>query len=165
VPDQPDDAEFKEGFELLLILHPSCGNPEAKEEVRELVVNAKCVMNAMEELVGRVKTAPETAAGKLPILRLDPDVPVIPIKTGSGARASTNYAPRFVIMGWVDRPAGLALPAAVEPVQEAFPNVNGGRQPNAPPSTGASRVNAPAAPAAPPAPKPAPVTISADDFG
>jgi hypothetical protein len=163
-PDKPEDPEFKRAFELLLLLHKTCANPDVeKEEVREWCANAKCVVGMMDGLATDIMNHAEAKAGKLPILRLDPDVPKTPVRTGSGAKASLNYAPRFVVMGWVDRPPAMAAPAAVEvPRQEAFPSVNGGRQPNAPPPTGGQKVSAPPPP---PAPKPAPVAISADDFG
>ncbi len=54
----------------------------------------------MEDLYGTYMSAPEKAAGKLPVIKLTGTKPV---KTKHG----TNYDPSFEIVAWVDRPAVL----------------------------------------------------------
>ena len=69
----------------------------------------------MDQLQEVFSKSPEAAAGKLPVVALAGSTPV---KSGSGQRTSTNYAPNFTIASWVDRPQELPLnpvsPAAMQ---------------------------------------------------
>jgi hypothetical protein len=56
----------------------------------------------------------------------------VPIKTGSGQQSSTNYHPKFKIVGWVERGDLLYTP-----------KVNGSGQPMAAPATGSTTRSAP----------------------
>jgi hypothetical protein len=141
-PPKPADEgidPYKEGFELDILLHKTCGNPDAEETVRELSSTADCVREAIDELYGRFLELPEAQAGRVPILQIDRDIPRTPVKSGVGSKSSINYAPRLIIMGWVDRPASMALPAPEE--KQLMPG-------SAPPATGGQRVSAPGRPSA-----------------
>ena len=97
---QPQDKDadgkmiFRPGFYVKL-----AGN--ALGGVREWIGASAAVMNAMDDLYQQIIRAPETAAGKIPIICI---ASTTAIKSGSGARASTNYAPAFRVDGWGDRP-------------------------------------------------------------
>lgn len=95
---QDKDAEgkylFRPGFYAKI-----AGN--AVDGVREWCSNAAVLLNAMDELYQASVKAPEYAAGKIPIVQISSTTPV---KSGTGARSSTNYAPVFATAGWVDRP-------------------------------------------------------------
>jgi hypothetical protein len=87
--------------------------------VRVWSTNAKCVLTAIDELYVAYKAAPESAQGKLPVVQM---TDVLPVKTnGKDATgkpvSSTNYAPVFKILQWVDRPQ--ALGATVTPITVA----------------------------------------------
>lgn len=73
-------------------------------DVREFASSAGCVIDAMDQLHDAFSKAPEAAAGKLPVVAL---TGVTMVKSGQGQKTSTNYAPTFVIAGWIDRPAEL----------------------------------------------------------
>jgi hypothetical protein len=87
----------------------------------------------MDELYQQVIRAPEAAAGQIPIICI---ASTVAVKSGSGVRSSTNYAPVLRIEGWAPRP-----------------DVLGPR--TAPPPT-VSTPTPRAAPAAAPRPQPAP---------
>lgn len=73
----------------------------ALDGVREWIGASAAVMNAMDDLYTLVSRAPEMVAGQIPIVSI-PSTTVI--KSGSGARSSTNYAPVFRVEGWTARP-------------------------------------------------------------
>lgn len=139
IPARPDDKNsegklaFKQGFEIDLLLNKDSGGGPA----RILGSAAGCVIDAMDELHDAYSAAPESKAGKLPVVKI---ASVSPVKSGQ----STNYKPVFQIVSWVDRPAALPEPGATAPA-------------SVPPSTGSTAVAPPAA-----VPQPA---ASASDFG
>jgi hypothetical protein len=73
----------------------------ALDGVREWIGASAAVMNAMDDLYTQVSHAPEMAAGQIPIVSIPSTVA---IKSGTGARSSTNYAPVFKLEGWTPRP-------------------------------------------------------------
>ena len=78
-------------------------------DVRELASSAKVVIGAIDALHTAFEAAPESKAGKLPVVSLKSTTPVT---SGNGAQKSTNYAPVFEIVKWVDRPADLVTDEA-----------------------------------------------------
>lgn len=78
-------------------------------DVREFASSAGCVIDAMDQLHDTFSKAPEAAAGKLPVVAI---TGVSMIKSGQGQKTSTNYAPNFAIVGWIERPAEMAPKAA-----------------------------------------------------
>jgi hypothetical protein len=108
LPQKPS-KDYKTGFRLNIKLSKSLGG-----EVREFASAAGCVISAMDALYESYSKAPESAAGKLPVVSI-PGTTMI--KSGSGQKTSTNYAPNFAITAWVDRPADLTnlTPTAASP--------------------------------------------------
>lgn len=99
ITQPPDkDAEgkmtFRPGFYVKL-----AGN--AIDGVREWIGASAAVMNAMDDLYNLFVQAPEAAQGQIPIVSIPSTVA---IKSGTGARSSTNYAPVLRIDGWTVRP-------------------------------------------------------------
>lgn len=95
-PDKDQDGKsiYRPGFYVKL-----AGN--ALDGIREWIGASAAVMNAMDELYTVACGLPEMAQGKIPIVHIASS---IPIKSGSGAKTSTNYAPVFQIDTWTDRP-------------------------------------------------------------
>lgn len=115
MPARPEGKDEKTGkpiygqcFKIMLALGKSSGGG-----VRELASSARVVIGAIDALHTAYEAAPEAKAGKLPVVALKSTTPVV---SGQGAQKSTNYAPVFEIVKWVERPADLAPEAATEPV-------------------------------------------------
>ena len=111
--------------------------------LREFSSTAGIVIEAMNALYDLWLGAPETATGKLPVVRC---VGVTPVTNKHG----TNYQPKFEIVGWTDRPEALGdsdhpAPATVAPAAAATPRAA------TPPAAPAAHIPPPAA-AAPGAP-------------
>ena len=109
-PEEKDiDGKFiyRPGFYVKL-----AGN--ALGGIREWIGASAAVMNAMDDLYQQVIRAPEMAAGKIPLVCI---ASTTAIKSGSGARASTNYAPVFRLNGWVARPDQLGPRTVPIPAQ------------------------------------------------
>jgi hypothetical protein len=146
MPGQPQDRDA----ENRLIMKPGfwikvAGN--ALEGVREWCSNASSLLNAMDELYQLYRTSPEAARDQIPIVVIRGTNTIV---TGSGARKSTNYAPIFEIISWIQRPAELLGPRTT-PIPAAAPA--------APPASPAAWTPPPAAPvmpATPPVTPPAP---------
>lgn len=102
IPPRPDDKNaegkpaFKQGFEINLLLDKASGGGVP----RVFGSAAGCVIEAMDALHDAYSSAPESKAGKLPIVKI---ASVQPVKAGQ----STNYKPIFSIVNWIDRPAPL----------------------------------------------------------
>jgi len=141
IPARPDDKNaegkpaFKQGFEINLLLDKASGGGVP----RVFGSAAGCVIEAMDALHDAFSSAPESKAGKLPIVKI---ASVQPVKAGQ----STNYKPAFAIVSWIDRPPTLAG-GAVASVSA----------PATAPSTGSTVVP-------PPAPQPT-ALAGASDFG
>jgi hypothetical protein len=134
IPSQPQDKDaegkfmFRPGFWAKI-----AGN--ALDGVREWCSNAAVLVNAMDELYQQVIRAPEAAAGQIPIICI---ASTVAVKSGSGVRSSTNYAPVLRIEGWAPRPD--VLGARTVP----------------PPAASTTAPTPKTAPAAAPRPQPAP---------
>jgi hypothetical protein len=128
--------------------------PKLLGGTREFVSAAKAVINAMDSLHTAWEQAPERAAGQVPVVQLTGTTPV----TTKGPQGSTtNYAPRFDIIKWTDRPGDLpaeaAAPAAPPPPPPPPPVAS------APPP---NHVPPPAPRPAPPVHAPAPAMAGAE---
>lgn len=110
IPAQPQDKDaegkllFRPGFWCKI-----AGN--ALDGVREWCSNAAVLLTAMDEFWNEAVRAPEAAVGKIPIIAI---TGTIPVKSGSGARSSTNYQAIIQIQAWTDRPDVLG-PRTVPP--------------------------------------------------
>ena len=122
--------DFKRGFQLDLYSEKNLLG------LREFSSTAGIVIEAMNALYDLWMSAPEMAAGKLPVVRC---IGVQPVTNKHG----TNYQPKFEIVGWTDRPPALGEhDAAPSPVSTA-------------PVAQAPVAAAPSAHMPPPAPAPA----------
>ncbi len=79
--------------------------------------NSKGVLNAVDSLYQQFLTASEAAAGKVPVVRVAKSTA---IKTTGKHGTSTNYAPDFTIVQWIDRTEAMgertvAVPGASTP--------------------------------------------------
>jgi hypothetical protein len=135
MPTQPTERDdqnrllYRPGFYIKVIGNAFVTDGQGSGSVREWVSNASSLLNAMDDLYLRYKTAPEAAAGKIPVVAI---TGANPIKTGSGTRASTNYAPIFEIRSWAPRPEPMLGPRTTPiPGQEppAAVKINGGSTP------------------------------------
>lgn len=143
LPEKPSDGH-RQGVRLLIKLGVESGG-----DFREIAGTAAAFLGGIDALHDEYLSGVQDNPGKLPVVVLEDTVA---IESGSGAKKSTNYQPKFSIAAWVPRPKGLG------------PNPRGGAsapaQPaakSAPPATGSTR-------AAPPAAK-APAPADDEDFG
>ena len=118
MPARPEGNDEKSGkpiygqcFKVMLKLGKASGG-----DIRELASSARVVIGAIDALHTTFEAAPESKDGKLPVVSLKSTTPVV---SGAGAQKSTNYAPVFEIVKWVDRPADLASSDAAAPAQVA----------------------------------------------
>ena len=103
--------DFKRGFQLDLYSEKNL------KGLREFSSTAGIVIEAMNQLYDLWVAAPETAAGKYPVVRC---VGVAPVTNKHG----TNYQPKFEIVGWTARPEAFGdndqpAPAATPPAAAA----------------------------------------------
>jgi hypothetical protein len=119
---KPGDG-FKRGFELLAFSDKNLGGK------REFSSTAGAVIESMNALYDAYVAAPESKAGKLPIVKC---VGVHPITGKHG----TNYQPQLEIVGWADRPAelgGATSPQSPAPQAAAAPAPSPAPAKHAPP--------------------------------
>jgi hypothetical protein len=96
-------ADFKRGFQVDLFSEKNLLG------VREFSSTARIVFESMNNLFDAWMAAPESATGKLPVVRCSG---VLPVTNKHG----TNYQPTLEIVGWTDRPEALAqVDAGVAP--------------------------------------------------
>lgn len=91
---KPGDG-FKRGFEIDIFSEKNLGG------VREFASTAGIVIDSLNELYDMWEAAPETATGKLPVVKCSG---VSPVTNKHG----TNYKPKWEIVAWADRPSELA---------------------------------------------------------
>jgi len=115
MPKKPGDG-FKQGFRVKV-----AGKVLAAPDggiVREWATTAKCVINALNDLHNTYEQAPEAADGKIPVVKF---VDTTPIKTQTPQGTTTNYAPVFDVVKWVDRPEMLGAATVPLPGKPATP--------------------------------------------
>lgn len=112
LPDQPEERNaqgqflYRPGFRIKL-------HGKVLDGTRELSSTAICVCQVIERLYyEQYWPAPEAAAGKQPIVRLDG---MSPIAGGRGPQQKMRYAPVFTIIGWTDRRAEWGEPTNPPP--------------------------------------------------
>jgi len=151
LPPRPSDRH-KNCVRFMLKLAKSCGGDKP---IREIASPAKVFLNGVEALYKAYEKERAANPGKLPVVTL---TKVLPVKTGSGERMSTNYQPVFAITSWAPRgdlvfapKAGTTTGGDAVADERALPLT--------PPSTGSTKVSPPKAKA-----KEAELA-DADDFG
>ncbi len=139
MPPKPT-ADFKQGLRIMLKLDGNCGG-----DVREMTGASGAFVRGFDALHDAYLANKAANPGKLPVVRL---ASAEAVKSGSGARTSTNYEPHFEIETWVPRPVDLVF----------VPKAGGAASPapsQAAPSTGSTAV----------APPPRAAPMAAADLG
>lgn len=140
MPENPG-GKFRQGIRMMLKLGKESGG-----DIREIATTAKAVLGAFDQCHTEYMDNAKANPGKLPVVSLETTVPIVtqgrdekgnPVKT-------TNYAPVFKIINWVNRPDDLVFvpKGGGAPAQAAAPAP--APAPATPPSTGSSPVSAPA---------------------
>jgi hypothetical protein len=134
LPDKPS-VTHKNGIRFMMKLSKDCAGGSAA--IREIADTSKAFLSGIEALYNGYAKEKDANPGKLPVVALEK---VTPIKTGSGAKSSTNFHPTFRIVSWVARGDLVFVPKAMQSAQ-ATPQ----QPPQAPtpPSTGSTRAQAP----------------------
>lgn len=146
LPTRPSEGH-KNGVRLMVKLGKEVGG---EKPIREVSATARAFLSGLEALYLDYQAQRAGHEGKLPIVTLETTVP---IKTGQGAQQSTNYQPRFKIVGWAQ--CGDLMFQPKKAAQSKAPQTV-----STPPATGATRVDPPAAKQLEPA-----MAGSEDDFG
>jgi hypothetical protein len=134
IPPQPTERDdqnrilYRSGFYIKIIGNAFMTDDRGNGAVREWVSNASSLLNAMDDLYNRYRIAPEAAQDQIPIVAI---TGVNTIRTGSGQRATTNYAPIFEIRGWAPRPIPMLGPRTT-PIPGQEPRGNGHATPHTP---------------------------------
>lgn len=153
LPPQPTAKDekgkdlYSNGIRFMLKLSKECGGAKP---IRELAGVAKAFTGAVEKVYLEYVAGRLDAPSKLPVLIMEGSTP---IKSGTGDKSSTNYAPNFKIVSWVDRPQDLVWSAKDSGGQVAVPFAPASSSttpttsiiPSNPPSTGSTRVDPPRA--------------------
>lgn len=129
LPPQPS-KNHKNGVRFMLKLSKECGDDQP---VREIAGNSKAFLSGVEAVFLQYQAEKDKNPGKLPVLTVEK---ITPVKTGSGARTSTNYHPQFKISGWAERKDLVFVPKA-----QASPSATPGAA--TAPSTGSTRAEVP----------------------
>lgn len=153
IPPRPT-PDHRNGARVMVKLAKECAGDEP---IREIASVAKVFLIGLEELYHQYAAQKDANLGKLPVVVLEDSVP---ITSGSGAKSSTNYQPKFKITGWAPRGDLAFKPKSggtAAPPQSTSQPVG-----SAPPKTGSTVASPPTVPAAQPA---AEMAGAEDDFG
>lgn len=145
---QPSPAspskEHKQAFRVKVY------GPKQLGGVREFSSSSKAVISAIERLHNTYEASPEGRAGQIPVVKM---THTLPAKSTGPSGTTTNYAPVFEIVQWVDRPAELGdatvpLPSDAQLApQPAAPTAPSAPPPgHVPPPSAAAAVGADASP-------------------
>ncbi|MGV7216847.1 hypothetical protein [Bradyrhizobium sp. UFLA05-112] len=135
LPNRPT-PNHKNGIRFMVKLAKDCAGGSAA--VREIAGTSKAFLSGIEALYEEYLAKKGANPGKLPVVVLEK---VTPIKTGSGAKSSTNFQPTFRIVSWVPRGDFVFVAKGTQPAQ-AMPQPQTTQVPT-PPSTGSTRAQAP----------------------
>jgi len=92
---------------------------KALNGLREFSSSSKCVLSSIDDLHSQFEGAPEAAQGKIPLVKL---AGTKAITTKGQMGTSTNYAPSFEIVGWVDRLADMGERTVPAPSASSAPS-------------------------------------------
>ena len=124
---------FKRGVRMVVKLSKDCGG-----DVRELASNAKAFTKAIKKLMAEYNAGAANNPDKLPVVAMTDSLAET---SGEGQKRTTNYVPVFEITAWVKRPEDLVYePRNSSSSPSSFSSDDFG----APPSTGSTKVSAPA---------------------
>jgi hypothetical protein len=130
LPPRPSDGH-RNGVRLMVKLAKEIGGDRP---IREVANNALAFLSGLEALHLDWQAQKAGNEGKLPVVALES---TLPITSGSGTQKSTNYQPRFKIVGWAPRGDLVFKPKTTSPAEPSA-------MPSVPPSTGSTRVDPPA---------------------
>jgi hypothetical protein len=162
-PPPPTDRH-KKGMRVVLKLASEIAGEGGR--IREFSTNSVTALRGIDAINKIYLEGRAANPGKLPVFGLDSLRPTIGIKTGSGARSSTNYQPNFILLQWAARGDLAPNLRSSPPVQPAAPAA---QNPNnfAPVNTVAQNGHGqrPATGSRPAAPPQHPVASQDSDFG
>lgn len=150
-PVKPGEG-YKNGVRFMVKLAKEVGG---EKPVREIANTSRAFLSGLETLYNLYDQERSCNPGKLPVVALEGTTP---IKSGQGTQTSTNYMPRFKIVGWAARGDLVFVPKAPQAVNDKPVTSIGSAAPNVPPSTGSTRVD-------PPKPVEPALVGADDDFG
>lgn len=127
--EKPEGEGYKRGVRFIVKLSKESGG-----DVRELASNAGAFLEGISALHDAYESQRSANAGKLPIVELKD---TIAKSTNVNGMKSTNYVPVFEITGWAKRPDDLVYTSRNQSSAPAAAS--------SPPSTGSTKVSAPAA--------------------
>jgi hypothetical protein len=138
LPDQPTN-NHKQGLRVMLKLAKEAAG--SQPAIRELSSTAQVFLDGMDELYDAYKEGKKGEnVDKLPIVQ---HVDTTKVTSGSGARQTSNYMPRFQIVGWALRGDLVFEPKGGATIRPATAQTMSSV--NAPPATGSQRVAPPQA--------------------
>ena len=119
--DANNKPAYKQGFRIKLYSKKFLGG------LREFSHTASCVLAQIDALHTQYEAEKAANKGKVPLVSwLD----TVAIKTGSGPKSSTNYAPVFKLESWQPKPAEFEVPEAPPAVPATTkPVTSGGHVP------------------------------------
>lgn len=130
LPPRPSD-QHKQGFRMMIKLGKTVGG-----DVREFASQAKAVIGAVDALHTAYEADKANHPGQLPVVAM---TGVTTVTSSGKGQTSTNYAPVFQIVAWIDRPAELvattapAQSSAAQPATQAAATAQAAPQPAAAP--------------------------------
>lgn len=145
LPARPT-PNHKNGIRFMVKLSKECGG---EKPIREIAGTSKAFLSAVERLYDEYDSQRAENPGKLPIVVMDGSTPV---KSGQGTKTSTNYVPKFKIVGW-----GARGDLVFTPKNGGTPKQAAQQSAQTPPATGATIAEPPKAKQ--------PEMAEADDFG
>ena len=148
-PDKPAQGKHKPGIRFMIKLSKDIAD---SRPIREMASTAKAFVNGISDLYKAYEAGRQAHPGELPVVELGGKA--IPVKTGSGDKASTNYQPRLKIVRWAPRGDLKPVPRGTATANGHAVAANG-----AAPSTGSTQR------AAPQGRKPVPQEDDLSDFG
>jgi hypothetical protein len=118
MPARPS-KEFKDGVRLMLKLAPSVGG---EHPVREMAGTADAFRVAIAQVYAEYIAQRPQQSGMLLVIDVEK---IMPVKSGTGARTSTNFHPSYRIVDWKVRPKDLVfVPKSSVQVGHAQQNAN-----------------------------------------
>ena len=139
-PVKPPGGTHKSGIRFMVKLVKEIAGDS---QIREIAGTARTFLTGVEQVYTQYKAERQQHPGELPVVAMD-GMP-IPIKSGAGEKSSTNYQPKFKIIGWAARGDLKPMPRGTSAARDvaAGNGASNGHDFETPPNTGASARQAP----------------------